>query len=75
MRYRYYDGFEFEADSVREIAEKLWQSKFIPEPTIEEWMVGIAKREKMWNGDVLRTSSVEDLVADMFATGRITALE
>lgn len=74
MRYRYYDGFEFEANGPQEIAEKLWQSKFIPDPTIEEWMQGFARREKMWDGAKLRTSSVEALVEDLFATGRITPL-
>lgn len=74
MKYKYYEGFEFEADSPREIAEKLWQSKFIPDETIEEWMEGMAKRAKMWDGADLRTSSIEDMVEDMFATGRITVV-
>lgn len=71
MKYRYYDGFEFEAEGNRDIAEKLWQSAFIPDPTIEEWMANFARRENIWDGAVLRTDSVDNLVEDLFATGRI----
>lgn len=74
MKYRYYDGFEFEAEGNRDIAEKLWQSSFIPEATIEEWMKRLADRAKMWDGADLRTDSVDNLVADLFATNRITAI-
>lgn len=36
MKYRAMDGYEIEAKDYRELAEKLWQSMFIPDDTIEE---------------------------------------
>lgn len=75
MKYRYQDGFEFEADSPQEIAEKLWQSKFVPDATLEQWMEGFARRAQMMDGAIIRTSSVEELVEDLFRTGRIRVVE
>lgn len=74
MRYRYFDGFEFEADGPREIAVALWKSKFIPEPTLEEWMIGFARRLEMWDGTVLRIGSVEDMVSDLLTGGHLVAI-
>ena len=74
MRYRYFDGFEFEANGSLEIATALWKSKFIPEDTIEEWMAGFAKRLKMWDGTDLRTSSVDALVDDLLTYGHLKVI-
>ncbi len=74
MRYRYFDGYEFEADGALEIATALWQSKFVPEGTIEEWMHGFAKRLQMWDGTLVRTGSVEELVEDLLASGHLVAV-
>lgn len=57
MKFRTQDGEVLEAESLRQLAEILWQTKFIPEPTLEEWMRGSAKRAAMWDGSVIRTCS------------------
>lgn len=74
MRYRYSDGFEFEANGPDEIANALWQSKFVPEDTLEEWMAGFARRVEMWDGTVLRTGSVVELVDDLLTSGQLVAI-
>lgn len=74
MRYRYFDGFEFEANDFMEIATALWQSKFIPDPTLDEWMQGFAKRLEMWDGTVVRTGSVDELVTDLLTTGHLVVI-
>ncbi len=74
MRYRYFDGYEFEANGPMEIATALWQSKFVPEATLEEWMIGFAKRLKMWDGTVVRTGSVDELVDDLLTGGHLVAI-
>lgn len=75
MKYRYMDGFEFEADNPQEAAEKLWASKFVPEPTIEEWMAGMAKRAQMWDGSIIRTDSVENLISDLISCNFMKPIE
>lgn len=74
MRYRYDDGYEFEANGPMEIATALWQSKFVPEDTLEEWMAGFANRCKMWDGTILRTDSVENLVNDLLTCGQLVPI-
>lgn len=69
MKYRWLDGFEFEAASAREACERLWASKFEPEDTLQEWMIGMAKRAKMWNGADIRLDSVENMVDDLITNG------
>lgn len=64
-----------EAESLRQLAEILWQTKFIPEPTLEEWMRGSAKRAAMWDGSVIRTCSPEAHVKDLIAAGFLTRIE
>lgn len=72
MRYRTQDGELLEAESLRQLAEKLWQTKFIPEPTLEEWMRGSAKRAAMYDGSVIRTCSPEAHVEDLIRAGFVT---
>lgn len=74
MRYRFSDGFEFEADGPDEVIEKLWHSKFVPEPTVEEWMAGFVNRAQMWDGTELRTSSSSDFVDDLLTAGHLIIL-
>lgn len=71
MRYRYADGFEFEANGARDVCEKLWQSKFVPEPTLEEWMKGFARRIEMWDGTIVRSRTPEELVDDLLLCGQL----
>lgn len=75
MRYRYFDGFEFEANNNHEIAVALWKSKFIPEATLEEWMESFARRLKMWDGTDLDISSVDAMAAHLLRSGHLTKLE
>lgn len=72
MIYKLQNGELVEADNLRQLAEKIWQGKFDPEPTIELWMVGSARRAAMYDGSVLRTSSPEDHVADMIQAGFVS---
>lgn len=70
MKYRIVDtGEVLEANGLRHLAEILWQTKFNPEPTIEEWMAGSARRAAMWDGSVIRTASPEAHVEDLLACG------
>ena len=75
MKVRTQDGEVLEAESLRQLAEILWQTKFIPEPTLEEWMRGSAKRAAMWDGSVIRTCSPEAHVKDLIAVGFLTRIE
>lgn len=76
MKYRCFDGYELEAENLREVAEKLWQSKFIPEDTIEEWMVKSAERAKFYGENiVLRTTSPEEHVEDWIKVGFLEKIE
>lgn len=75
MKFRTQDGEVLEAESLRQLAEILWQTKFIPEPTLEEWMRGSAKRAAMWDGSVIRTCSPEAHVEDLIAVGFLTRIK
>ena len=75
MKFRTQDGEVLEAESLRQLAEILWQTKFIPEPTLEEWMRGSAKRAAMWDGSVIRTCSPEAHVEVLITTGFLTRIE
>lgn len=75
MRYITLDDKVFEAESLEDLAQALWQSKFIPEPTLEEWMQGSASRAKNYNGETLRTDAIENHMLDMIAAGFIRLLE
>lgn len=68
-RYITLNGETLEAPSLQGIAEALWQMKLVPEPTLEEWMLGSAIRAKNWNGAVIRTSSPEEHVQDLIEAG------
>lgn len=72
MRYRTQDGELLEAASLRQLAETLWQTKFDPEPTLEQWMAGSARRAAMYDGSVIRTISPEAHVEDLIRAGFIT---
>ena len=75
MKVRTQDGELLEAVSLRQLAETLWQTKFIPEPSLEEWMRGSAKRAAMWDGSVIRTCSPEAHVEDLIRFGFLTRIE
>lgn len=69
MKYQTQDGKLLEAESLRQLAEALWQSKFDPEPTLEEWMAGSARRAAIYDGSVIRTCSPEAHVEDLIRAG------
>ena len=73
-RYQTLDGKPLEAESLRGIAEALWQMMLVPPPTLEEWMQGSAKRAKDWSGAVIRTGSAEEHVRDLIEAGLLTPL-
>lgn len=72
MQYQTQDGKLLEAASLRQLAEALWQSKFDPEPTLEEWMAGSARRAAIYDGSVIRTCSPEAHVEDLIRAGYVT---
>lgn len=75
MKFRAMDGYEIEAENNQELAEKLWQSMFIPDGTIEEWMAGSAKRAAIYNGSQIRTDSIDHHIEDLIATGFVSKVE
>lgn len=75
MKYRTQTGELLEAASLRQLAELLWQTKFDPEPTLEEWMAGSARRAAIYNGSVIRTSSPEAHVEDLIRSGFVTPVD
>lgn len=76
MKYRCFDGYELEAESLREVAEKLWQSRFVPEDTIEEWMRVSAERATLFVPDAkMRTTSPEEHVEDWIKYGFLKTVE
>lgn len=72
MKYRAMDGYEIEAEDYKELAEKLWQSMFIPDDNIQAWMVNSAKRAAIYNESVIRTDTVEHHIADLIEAGFIS---
>lgn len=75
MKYRAMDGYELEAESLQQLAEKLWQSMLVPDASIEAWMAGSAKRAAIYNGSVISTASVEEHVRDLIRAGFVTPVE
>lgn len=75
MKYRAMDGYELEAESLQQVAEKLWQSMLNPDATLEEWMAGSARRAAIYNGSVISTASVEEHVRDLIRAGFVTPLD
>ena len=59
----------------RGLAEALWHEAFIPEPTLDVWMRGSAKRAKMWNGSVVSTASGEEHGRDLIEAGILTPVD
>ena len=75
MKVRTQTGEVLEAESLRQLAEILWQTKFNPEPSLEEWMRGSARRAAMWDGSVIRTCTPEAHVEDLIHKGFLTRIE
>lgn len=75
MKYCAMDGYELEAESLQQLAEKLWQSMLVPDASIEAWMAGSAKRAAIYNGSVISTASVEEHVRDLIRAGFVTPVE
>ena len=69
MKFRTLDGKTLEAAGLQQLAEVLWESKFDPEPTIEDWMRGSAQRAAIYNGAVISTESPEAHVRDLIKAG------
>lgn len=75
MKYRTECGEVVEADSLRQLAEKLWQTKWLPEASLEDWMRESARRCAIYDGSVVRTSSPEEHVEDLIKIGVLTPVE
>ncbi len=69
MKYKTLNDKIVSGQSHREVAEALWQLMLVPEPTLEEWMEGSARRAHEWNGATIRTTTPEDHVEDLIAAG------
>lgn len=69
MKYRAMDGYEIESENYQEVAEKMWQSMFIPDENLQLWMINSAKRAAIYNGSVIRTDSVEHHIEDLLDAG------
>lgn len=72
MQFVTLDGKRFRAGSLEELAHQLWQSAFMPEPTIDAWMTASAQRALTYNGAIVRTDDVAGHVRDLIAGGYVT---
>ena len=76
MKYRFCDGYEFEAGNPDEICTAIWKSmKFALRADLQEWMDSNAKVMKNMAGYTLRTDSTEHHVEDMLRYGVIEPVE
>ena len=72
MRYRFIDGYEFEADTAEEICAAIWKSmKFAFHSSLQEWMDANASVMSEGLGERLRTDTPEHHVEDMIKAGII----
>ena len=72
MRYRFIDGYEFEASTAEEICTAIWKSmKFSFRSSLQEWMDANASVMSEGLAEPLRTDSPEHHVEDMLAAGII----
>lgn len=75
MRYRYADGFEFDANNAREVCEALWHSMhFQFYDTLEEWLRQNAEHCQRWNGKDYSADTAEAHVADLLLHGMLIEL-
>ena len=72
MKYRFIDGFEFEAGTPEEICTAIWKSmKFSFHASLQEWMEASAAVIREGLGEHLRTDSPDHHVEDMIKAGII----
>ena len=72
MRYRFIDGYEFEAGTPVEICTAIWKSmKFSFRSNLQEWMDANASVMGEGLGEHLRTDTPEHHVEDMIKAGII----
>lgn len=72
MRYRFIDGYEFEANTAEEICTAIWKSmKFSFRSSLQEWMDANAAVMSEGLGEPLRTDTPEHHVEDMLTAGII----
>jgi hypothetical protein len=70
MRYRFIDGYEFEAGTAVEICTAIWKSmKFSFRSNLQEWMDANASVMGEGLGEPLRTDTPEHHVEDMLTAG------
>ncbi|MBP3731404.1 MAG: hypothetical protein J6I40_08050 [Mailhella sp.] len=75
MRYRFIDGYEFEADTAEEICAAIWKSmKFAFHSSLQEWMDANASVMSEGLGERLRTDTPEHHVEDMIKAGIIRGI-
>ena len=76
MRYRFMDGYEFEAETPDDICGAIWHSmKFCLDRTLAEWTKGYAKMIRNMFGFRLRTDTTANHVADMLRDGVIARVD
>lgn len=69
LEYKTMDGKIFKGETAEDLATALWKSKFIPEPTLQDWMQESAKKAAMWDGTVVRTKDIETHIEDLIRFG------
>lgn len=74
MKFKAPNDIIVEGQNHREVAEALWQLMMVPEPTLKEWMAGSARRALEWDGSVVRTTSPEEHIEDLIASGFLSRL-
>ena len=75
MRYRFIDGFEFEAETPEAVCTAIWKSmKFAFRANLQEWMEANARVMGEGLAEPLRTDTPEHHVVDMLRFGIIRAI-
>ncbi len=70
MRYRFIDGFEFDATTPEEICTAIWKSmKFNFRSSLQEWMDANASIMSEGLSEPLRTDTPKHHVEDMITSG------
>ena len=69
------NGKTLKAENFQGAAIALWQMMLVPEPTLEEWMAGSAKRALEWDGSIIRTSSPQEHIQDLITAGLLVQVK
>lgn len=73
--YTFAEQYEFRAQSHEDFLRLMWLGSFSDDPTLADYMQGLAYRIWVWEQHFLRVSSIEVFVADLIAVGVVRITE